>query len=653
MSRMCLLAVLCLMLTALPIRAQAVTSPPVALGQDRSVPKLGAAMEALLDEGAGLAAMVKAFEQGRFERDFNAVARQGMPYQPVWLAARLVNVAPDDGRGADAWIPEIRTYGIVAADVYLIRADGLTETLLRHSIHAPFDPLAYSGPRLRAIPVTLAPDEQALLMVRLVFGPVARANIALLTPLDHSASVFTVSIAIAAWYAFMVACLLFHFGFSLSMRSRVGVAYGAVLTLGLVFIAYLDGFLFRFVYPDLPQRHLGIGIGLLLLTASLGFGAARLSLRDLAERSKGARACLAGAVLSLVAAALVPVIVPEIMANIAYAAFVAMVLAQALAAAQWQRVFGMPRRVLQALSVALALAVATLLGTILAGHALEWMPLAWQIKALFAATAIWTIAALSLGLVSMRRDHEASLQRELAAVSERERVAQDLLASERNYSHARDLADQRRVRLASASHDFRQPLASLRLTMIELGDRLDAEQRERLADAFDYMEDISSDLLDEAHVEADDTPEVAQSYPLSLILDTMATMFGPEAEAKGLTLRITPSSRQTDVPPLILTRIVGNLVSNAVKYTTEGRVAVGVRLGEPGRLRIVVGDTGPGLSDTDLTRFREAYVKGEGSVGSGLGLAICHDLAAQNGLTLTARSRLGRGTCFLVEVPGV
>ena len=653
MARRALLGVALALAPAAPAaEADAAPPPEVVLDQGESVPALGAAMHALLDEGQGVAGALAAFRGGAFDADFAAVAAAGAPYQPVWAAVLLTNGAPDDGRAGDEWVLQVRTYGIVGAEAWLIRGEGLTEALLDYPIRRPFEAADHDGMQLRAQPVRLAPGETAMLLTRLVFGPVARPDLALLTPEAHGRSVFLASVGTSAWYAFLIAGLVFHLGFSLSMRSRVGVAYGVTLALALGFVAYLDGFLLRFAYPTRPGWHLGIGISILLAVAAAGFAAATLSLRDLAERGRGMRACWFAAAACLGAIGLVPPVSPEIMANVAYAAFVAMLIAQALAALQWRRVSGMPRAVLQGLTVVLALAVAWLLGAVLLGEAPAWLPLAWQIKALFAAVTVWVLGALSLGLVSMRREHEAGLRRALEAVTARERATQELLESERTYDRARALADSRRARLATASHDFRQPLASLRLTLTELGGRLDPGQRQRLEDAFDYMEDISSDLLDETRPgEAEEGHEAAQPYPLSLILETVGRMFGNEAAGRGMALRIVPSSRRTAVPPLILTRIVGNLVSNAVKHSRGARILVGVRTGGPGRLRVVVADDGAGLSPEALEALREAYAKGEDSDGTGLGLAICHDLAAQHGLTLATRSREGAGTCFTLEVP--
>nr|WP_255564438.1 ATP-binding protein [Mameliella sp. CS4] len=97
-------------------------------------------------------------------------------------------------------------------------------------------------------------------------------------------------------------------------------------------------------------------------------------------------------------------------------------------------------------------------------------------------------------------------------------------------------------------------------------------------------------------------------------------------------------------------RILSNLVSNAVKYTRAGRILVGVRRQGDG-LVLQVLDTGPGMTEDALARNMKAWQSGTDSKGHGLGLAICHQLARQNGLVLQARSRVGKGTAFSLEIP--
>jgi len=133
------------------------------------------------------------------------------------------------------------------------------------------------------------------------------------------------------------------------------------------------------------------------------------------------------------------------------------------------------------------------------------------------------------------------------------------------------------------------------------------------------------------------------------VLGTVHQMFNEEAVSKGLKLRIVDSSLQVCTPPIVLMRILGNLVSNAVKYTEQGAVLLGVRRTDAPRVCVL--DTGPGLTDDEIAQFRQAYVKGKASDGHGLGLSVCYELSEKNGLRLDVRSRKGRGTAFTLTLP--
>jgi signal transduction histidine kinase len=208
------------------------------------------------------------------------------------------------------------------------------------------------------------------------------------------------------------------------------------------------------------------------------------------------------------------------------------------------------------------------------------------------------------------------------------------------------------------SHDIRQPLASLRMTMETMTRDQSPDIRERLSEAFDYMHDLALGQLEDSR--PDDPPDTAspppppetdtEPYALSLILNTVAQMFREEAVSKGLRLRVVASSLPVNVPPLILMRIVSNLVSNAVKYTTEGTVLAGVRRRLDGA-SIDVLDTGAGMTAEELESFQQAWSQGETSSGHGRGLSICYELAAQHGLDRTVASSPGMGTVFSLRIP--
>src|SRR3546814_5511659 len=116
-----------------------------------------------------------------------------------------------------------------------------------------------------------------------------------------------------------------------------------------------------------------------------------------------------------------------------------------------------------------------------------------------------------------------------------------------------------------------------------------------------------------------------------LLLDRMARVYGPQARERGLALRMVPSSQLIHSDPHLLERILGNLLCNAVRYTSEARILLGCRRYH-GKLRIEVWDTGIGIPEEELRRIFEEFHQLDNPVrerrcGAGLGLAIVRRLA--------------------------
>ncbi|WP_432675356.1 sensor histidine kinase [Nioella aestuarii] len=623
-----------------------------------SSPNIAPAMRFARDVGQPIADIVTAYMDGALSGDFEAVTAPAAPYQPIWALTELLNIAPDEGRPPDAWILASDTHGLVALDVFLVRDGGATEQLLAHDIRESFDPSDFSATRLSSAPVELAAGERALLMVRMTYGATDLVDLSLETPADHQARTFTDGLTLAGFYAFLASCILFFAVFSATMRSDVGGAYAGLLALGLIFIAYIDILLFRFLYPTHPTWHLPVGLSLLYALCAAGFATAALSLTRFATKPKLKRAFQGLAVVSIIAIALVFILPPEIMAPVSYILLVLMLGSHLVAGFHWDMITGARRPVFRVVVLVAFVGLGLLILLALARLGSVEIPMNWAIKAIYAIIAFGTMSGLSVGLIDMRREHAAALEREMVALQKEAETTRELLEAERNYSHARDLADRRRQQLATMSHDIRQPLASLRMTMETMTRDQSPEIRERLSEAFDYMHDLALGHLEDSRPEDDlpgDPPppepeDATDPYALSLILNTVAQMFREEAVSKGLRLRVVPSSLGVTVPPLILMRIVSNLVSNAVKYTTEGTVLAGVRRLQDGA-RVDVLDTGVGMTAEELESFRQAWSSGETSTGHGLGLSICHELAAQHGLDLSVTSSPGKGTVFSLRFP--
>jgi len=237
-------------------------------------------------------------------------------------------------------------------------------------------------------------------------------------------------------------------------------------------------------------------------------------------------------------------------------------------------------------------------------------------------------------------------------VRQEAKTSQDLLKAERDYSRAKDLAEKHQMQLATASHDFKQPIASLRMSVETMGAEVDPEIKSRLVKAFDYLETLSTDALANSEPTAPPHPAgpAEDAFEANLIIETVARMFADEAVSKGLILKSMPTCMSANAPILPVMRIVSNLVSNAVKYTERGKVLIGARR-RGQNIGLVVADTGAGMTAKELETFREAYQKGENSSGYGLGLAISFELAKAHHFELEVISAPQKGTRFTLWIP--
>jgi signal transduction histidine kinase/CheY-like chemotaxis protein len=213
--------------------------------------------------------------------------------------------------------------------------------------------------------------------------------------------------------------------------------------------------------------------------------------------------------------------------------------------------------------------------------------------------------------------------------------------------------------LASASHDLRQPLHALNLFVAQLQGEADPAERSRLVGRIDAavgsMNELFEALLDMTKLEAGVLKANPVEFSVGRLLERIETTFADAARKKGLSLRVVASDAWVASDPILLERILLNLISNAVRYTERGGVVVGCRR-RGGELRIDVCDTGAGIAEDQRQRiFGEFYqLQGADAVrreGVGLGLAIVDRLGRLLGHKVDLQSRIGRGSRFSVTVP--
>ena len=235
-------------------------------------------------------------------------------------------------------------------------------------------------------------------------------------------------------------------------------------------------------------------------------------------------------------------------------------------------------------------------------------------------------------------------------------TAKELAETAKDAAEAANLAKSRF--LAAASHDLRQPIHALNLYLGAFGQiqlaRQAASLLAKVRQCALIMDEMFRTLLDVSKLDAGAVQPQISVFPLAPLLARARLEFEPQARAKELELRVLRCSVFAKSDPVLVERILRNLVSNAVRYTERGRVVVGCRR-HRGALRISVYDTGIGIDPAQQALvFEEFYQVGnperDRSKGLGLGLAIVERLARLLDAPITLRSRRGRGSLFAFDL---
>ena len=214
------------------------------------------------------------------------------------------------------------------------------------------------------------------------------------------------------------------------------------------------------------------------------------------------------------------------------------------------------------------------------------------------------------------------------------------------------------VFLASASHDLRQPLNAMQMYIAALQSKVKDKEILRI------IEDINSvsistarllnALLDVSELEVGAIKPRKEVFSVNNILISIFQSFLPLAKDKELDFRVVPSSLYVESDPALLERILGNFMSNAIRYTDKGSVLIGCRK-RGDKVSIEVWDTGCGISDDQMSLIYEDFYQVENKErdrgkGLGLGLALAKRLADSLKHTIDSKSRLGSGSYFSVNV---
>ncbi len=279
--------------------------------------------------------------------------------------------------------------------------------------------------------------------------------------------------------------------------------------------------------------------------------------------------------------------------------------------------------------------------------------------ALAVAVLVFSLLSLALGLWSSSRVMKpvTDLAERLGQLGEEtpspglarwfpgDEVGQVAAALDSYAERVHHLVERDREFNADVSHELRTPLAvisgavELLLAQQELPDKTRTRVL-RIARAARQSTDITTALLHLVRAEQG-VNEDSKAQNVGLIADKLLHLHEPLLESKSLELKIVSEDRVSVIAPeSVIAVVVGNLLSNAIRYTPTGEVVCTI-----GNGRVLVEDTGPGIPDAELSQVMDRHYRGEGvsGKGSGLGLAIVKRLCELYGWSIHFENRKSGG----------
>ncbi len=282
-----------------------------------------------------------------------------------------------------------------------------------------------------------------------------------------------------------------------------------------------------------------------------------------------------------------------------------------------------------------------------------------------------------LQAVPIRYRKESVILVLMTNITERKRAEEKLLEAHRDLEvkvaertfelseanlHLQELDRLKSLFIASMSHELRTPLNSIigftGIMAKGLAGEINAEQKKQLGmvqDSARHLLALINDVIDISKIEADKIEAGISTFDLADVIREVNSIYATAAQDRGLDLEMEiPGPLSVTSDERRIRQIIMNLVSNAIKFTDEGRVRVTVEQ-KGTAFEVSVRDTGIGIGKDDLEQlfrpFGRIAVKGRLTEGTGLGLYLSKKLARFLGGDITAESEPHRGSLFVFTFP--
>ncbi len=575
----------------------------------------------------------------------------------IWLRFSTANGT----RSESDWRLYFRENFMQVFEVHRIDADGSARTLIAQDEQSAFSSRPVPYPEL-VVPFDLEPGSTATFFVRYWSGGSSELSFSIETAQSFEDIATGRSARNFIYYGMIVLLTALALAALAVTRHPVFLCYAGYSGSALLFTMHADGNGFKYLWPNSPAFNgvatIVFGSGIIIFGALF----ARVFLRTRRFHPQMDK-LLAGAMYVTIAMLVATAFADNqaIKKTLVLVAFLSILLFTASGIVAARKRFKEVRFYVVAWSGAvISSAIMT---------ARHWLGIEISEEVQYDSIRIVMVSdATLMGLAiwdrinQLRAANTLALRESLDQARRNLQITERLQELEKHYATVLDLVANKDRQIADTFHDLRQPLHALRLNVRNLtsgtaaadGGAGDVEQ------TLAYLEQLVAEQLERSRQTEHAPGPIELRHPSTELLGTndvlrgVHEMFLPDARAKDLRFTYVPISAQAQIDPLVLMRIVTNLVANAITYTQKGRVLLGVRRRD-GRLRVEVHDTGPGMTAVEFGEACKREVRLDKTrdlaEGMGYGLSIVSSLARKHDLAVSVAPGRRGGTGVIVEVP--